>query len=214
MKNRTTIWLFVILVFILPVLGFTIMNWYTNSVQPLPVLGPVITDISGNKTLHTISDFVMTNQDGQNVSTADWKNKIVVVDFFFTHCPIVCPKLTNSIQRVQQNFKSDNGLLFNSFSVDPERDSISVLKEYTMRFELNTHNWHLLTGDKKEIYKLARNSFMVAATDGDGGPEDFIHSEKLVLIDKQKRIRGYYNGTDVTEINQLMEDIKKLKNEK
>lgn len=156
----------------------------------------------------------MTNQVGQNVSTEDWMNKIVVVDFFFTHCPIVCPKLTNSIQRVQQNFKSDNGILFNSFSVDPERDSISVLEEYTKRFALNTHNWQLLTGDKKEIYKLARNSFMVAATDGDGGPEDFIHSEKLVLIDKQKRIRGYYNGTDATAVNQLMEDIKKLKNEK
>lgn len=214
MRNRTTIWLFVILVFIIPVLGFTVMNWYANRVEPLPVLGPVTTDISGNKILHTISDFIMTNQEGQNVSTADWKNKIIVIDFFFTHCPIVCPKLTNSIQRVQQNFKSDSGILFNSFSVDPERDSISVLKEYTKRFALDTHNWHLLTGDKKEIYKLARNSFMVAATDGDGGPEDFIHSEKLVLIDKQKRIRGYYNGTDATAVNQLMEDIKKLKNEK
>ena len=214
MKNRTTIWLFVMLVFILPVLGFAVMNWYTNRVQPLPLLGPVSTDISGNKTQHSISDFVMTDQDGRKVSAETWKNKIVVVDFFFTHCPIVCPKLTNSIQTVQKNFNSDSGILFNSFSVDPERDSISVLKEYTKRFALDTHNWHLLTGDKKEIYKLARNSFMIVATDGDGGPEDFIHSEKLVLIDKQKKIRGYYSGTDAVEVNQLIADIKKLKNEK
>lgn len=202
-----------ILVFVLPVAAYAIMNWYENKVEPLPVFGPVIN--SGGKSIaHTISDFSMTNQDGLTVSTADWKNKIIVANFFFTHCPAVCPKLTNSLKNVQEKFPADTQLLFNSFSVDPVRDSAWALKQYSTRFNLDTHNWHLLTGDKKEIYKLARNSFMVVATDGDGGPEDFIHSEKLVLIDKQKRIRGYYTGTDATEVNRLIQDIKKLKNEK
>lgn len=213
MKSKSTIRLFVILVFVLPAAAYAIMNWYENKVQQLPVLGPVM-DSAGKSIAHTISDFSMTNQDGLTVSAADWKNKIVVADFFFTHCPAVCPKLTNSLKKVQESFQTDTQLLFSSFSVDPVRDSVLALKQYSARFNLDTHNWHLLTGDKKEIYKLARNSFMVVATDGDGGPEDFIHSEKLVLIDKQKRIRGYYTGTDAMEVNQLIQDIKKLKNEK
>ena len=211
MKNKATIVLFVSLVFILPVLAFTIVSCYENILQPLPVLGPV-SDNKGKKIMHTISDFSLTDQNGRLVSTADWSDKIIVVDFFFTHCPAVCPKLTKSLQKVQENFKSDTQLLFNSFSVDPVRDSVPVLREYTERFHLDTHNWHLLTGDKKEIYALARNSFMLVATDGDGGPDDFIHSEKLILIDKQKRIRGFYAGTDEIEVDQLIHDIKKLKN--
>ncbi len=212
MRSRSTIWLFAVLVFVLPFAGYAVMNWYENRMQVLPILGPA-TDTAGSRIEHTISDFVMKDQDGQTVTTADWKNRIVVANFFFTHCPAVCPKLTKSLKRVQESFKTDESLLFNSFSVDPVRDSVPVLKRYSARFSLDTHNWHLLTGDKKEIYKLARNSFMVVATDGDGGPGDFIHSEKLVLIDRQKRIRGYYTGTDDTEVNQLIQDIKKLKNE-
>ena len=211
MKNKSTIALFVSLVFVLPVLAFAIISCYENKLQPLPVLGPV-RENGGKKIMHIISDFSFTDQNGRLVSTADWNDKIIVVDFFFTHCPAVCPKLTNSLKKVQENFRSDTQLLFNSFSVDPVRDSVPVLRAYTKRFHLDTHNWHLLTGNKKEIYTLARNSFMLVATDGDGGPEDFIHSEKLVLIDKQKRIRGYYTGTDEREVDQLIHDIKKLKN--
>lgn len=211
MRDKSTILLFAGLVFVLPVLAFVIISSYENKLQELPVLGPV-SEQNGKKTLHTISDFSLTDQNGLSVSTADWKDKIIVADFFFTQCSVVCPKLTRSFKKIQESFNGDEQLLFNSFSVDPVRDSVTVLKEYTRRFNLDTRNWHLLTGEKKEIYKLARNSFMLVATDGDGGEQDFIHSERLVLIDKQKRIRGYYNGTDDKEVNQLIQDIKKLKN--
>lgn len=211
MKNRSTILLFVSLVLALPVLAFVILSWYENSLQPLPFLGPV-GESRGTKSMHTISNFSLTDQAGQLITAADWKDNIIVVDFFFTHCPAVCLRLAASFKKVQESFPSDNHLLFNSFSVDPVGDSVPVLRQYAERLHLDTHNWHLLTGDKKEIYKLARNSFMLVATDGDGGPEDFIHSEKLVLIDKQKRIRGYYTGTDDTEVNKLIHDIKRLKN--
>lgn len=200
------------MVFVLPIMAYALVDWYENKMQQLPFFGQEY-DSTGNYTAATIQDFTLTNQAGLQTSTADWKNKIVVVDFFFTHCPAVCPKLTIGLKRVQANFNPGTGLLLNSFSVDPERDSVSVLNQYSKLFALDNQNWHLLTGSKKEIYNLARNSFKVVATDGDGGPEDFIHSEKLVLIDTQKRIRGYYTGTNEAEVTRLIQDIKKLQNE-
>ena len=205
MKKRSTIGLFVMMVFILPATAWALLNLYERKMEALPIMGKTKD--------HRISDFTLTNQEGQAKSTSVWKNKIVVVNFFFTHCPVICPKMTNSLKRVSKVFENDQAVLINSFSVDPERDSAAQLKKYAGHFAINTNNWNLLTGDKREIYKLARNSFMLVATDGDGGPEDFIHSEKLVLIDKQKRIRGYYDGTSNKEAGQLINDIKKLKHE-
>lgn len=212
MSNRTTIWLFVSLVFVLPAVIYLTTDWWGEQMEKLPVLGPAI-DNAGKQATHTISDFRLTNQDGNIKSTSDWKGRIVIADFFFTHCPAICPKMTKNLKKVQESYRNDERLLFNSFTVDPERDSAAVLKAYTARFGLDTRNWSLLTGDKKDLYKLARNSFMIVATDGDGGPDDFIHSEKLVLIDRQKQIRGYYTGTDDAEIQRLIRDIQKLKNE-
>lgn len=206
MKRKKTIPLFAIMVFIIPVSAWALINWYEKKVQALPVMGKTKE--------HRIGGFRLSNQDGQVKTTADWNNKIVVADFFFTHCPVVCPKLTKSLMKIQETYKGENEIMFNSFTVDPERDSTSQLKKYVTQFNIDTHNWDLFTGDKKEIYKLARNSFMLVATDGDGGPDDFIHSENLVLIDKQKRIRGYYAGTSDKEVNQLIRDIKKLQHEK
>jgi protein SCO1 len=196
---------FVLMVFIVPLAAWALMNVYEKRVKALPVLGP-----NG----HQVSDFLLTNQDGETKGIKDWDNKIVVADFFFTHCPVICPKMTSSLKKVNRAFENDPAILINSFSVDPLRDTITQLKKYADRFNLFLANWDLLTGDKREIYKLARNSFMVVATDGDGGPDDFIHSEKLVLVDRQKRIRGYYDGTNAPDVKQLIIDIKKLKNEK
>ncbi len=118
-----------------------------------------------------------------------------------------------NMKKVQNAYNNDDKIVFTSFSVNPEADSAARLKKYVSQFNISTDNWDLLTGNKKEIYKLARNSFLVVATNGDGGPTDFIHSDKLILIDKQKRIRGYYDGTSEKETNDLIHDIKKLKNE-
>jgi len=204
MGRKFNIWLFVAIVVVLPLSVYAVVNWYERSVQALPVL------IS--KT-HTIADYRLVNQLGKESSIKNWEGKIVVANFFFTHCPSVCPKMTNNLKKVQKANVGDKNLLFVSFSVDPERDSSEQLQKFARRFNIDEGNWQLLTGSKKEIYRLARKSFQVIATDGDGGENDFIHSDQLVLIDAQKRIRGYYKGTEEKETDQLIKDIKKLENE-
>lgn len=212
MQKRFTIRTFIALVFVVPIMVYSGYLFFEQKFQKPPVYGKEVI-INGQKKQHTITAFKLINQDGILKGTEDWNRKIVVADFFFTHCPVICPKMTANLKRVQQSFSGDD-ILINSFSIDPQRDSAVQLKKYAEKFKINAANWQLLTGDKKDIYKLARNSFMIVATDGDGGPDDFIHSEKLVLIDKQKRIRGYYDGTSEKETDQLIYDIKKLKNEK
>ncbi len=118
--------------------------------------------------------------------------------------------MIRSLKRVQQVYANDPQLLINSFSVDPERDTVAQLARYASMVDIR-NNWQLITGNKKDIYKLARKSFLIVATDGDGGPDDFIHSELVVLIDKEKHIRGFYNGTDEGEVTNLLRDIKRLK---
>ena len=204
MFRKFNIWLFVTAVVILPVSVYAVVNWYEKNVERLPVLI--------NKD-HRIADFELTNQHGGITTIKDWDNKIVVADFFFTRCLSVCPKMTNSLKIVQAAATQNKDLFITSFTVDPEGDSVSRLRQYVKRFDLDESNWALLTGSKKDIYRLARKSFLVTATDGDGGPNDFIHSDLLILIDKQKRIRGYYEGTIEKEIQQLIKDIKKLENE-
>ena len=205
MFRKFNIWLFVAAVVVLPLSVFAVVNWYEKTVQKLPVL------VSKD---HRITDFKLTNQHGGTTTTKNWENKIVVADFFFTRCPSVCPKMTSSLKKVQAATANNNDVFIASFTVDPENDSTAVLQKYVNRFQINENNWHLLTGSKKDIYRLARKSFLVIATDGDGGPDDFIHSDLLILVDKQKRIRGYYEGTVEKEVQQLIKDIKKLENEK
>jgi protein SCO1/2 len=209
MKNNTTIRLFVILVFVIPVIAYLTINWYEKKFSDLPVLGPV-KNAGGQNIQHTISEFSLYSQDNRSVTLDEWNDKIVVANFFFTHCPVVCPAMVKQLKKVQDVFIDDPNILITSFSVDPERDSVA---QFAARMGVLDTNWLLLTGEKKQIYRLARNSFLVVATDGDGGPTDFIHSEKLVLIDRQKRIRGYYQGTNEKEVEQLIIDIKKLKDE-
>ncbi len=202
MGRKYNIWVFVAVVVLLPISVFGFVKLLEQRYQPLPVLGPKN---------HRISPFSFTNQNGKTLSLTDCKDKIVVANFFFTHCPSICPKMTKNLQRIQAYSGIDN-LMINSFSVDPERDSVSQLKSYAGKFNIKGE-WNLLTGNKKELYKLARKDFLITATDGDGGPNDFIHSENLVLIDKEGRIRGYYPGTNEAAVNNLIRDLKKLENE-
>ncbi len=204
MKKHSTISIFVLLVFILPASAWALLNWYEKKIQVLPVMGT-----KG----HSIGNFRLLNQDGDTITTDDWKDKIIIADFFFSHCPTICPQMTKNLKKIQSACQLNPDLSIASFTVDPERDLPAQLQQYASKYEIDTHNWNFLTGDKKEIYKLARNSFMIVATDGDGGTDDFIHSEKLVLVDGKKRIRGYYDGTSTKEVNQLIADIKKLQNE-
>ena len=201
--GKFSIWLFVAAVIVLPVTVYGVVKWYEKKFHGLQVLG---------EKGHTISDFNMINQDGEKRTIANWEGKIVVANFFFTHCPVVCPKMTKNLKKVQEAYKEDKEILINSFTVDPERDEPKKMKVFADRYEV-TEGWDFLTGDKKELYRLARKSFLIVASDGDGGPDDFIHSEMLVLVDKNKRIRGFYKGTDESQADLLINDIKKLKHE-
>jgi len=212
MKNKFYLRLFVVLVFLLPIMANFAMNWINKNYTAPPILGPV-TNEHGKIAYHTIADFSLKNQDDKEISQADWNEKVLVADFFFSHCPSVCPKMTKNLKALQRRLKDDDNFHIYSFSIDPERDSVGRLKQYVQQQEIDNHNWDLLTGSKQDIYRLARNSFMIVATDGDGGPTDFIHSEKFVLIDKHKRIRGYYEGTKESELEKLILDIKKLEHE-
>ena len=203
MNGRFTIWIFVSAVMIIPISAFYLVNWYQNKFEPLPVL---------NAEREVNISFQLTNQEGEEVRNKDLEGKIVVSDFFFTHCGSICPKMTANLKLVHEAVGSDPFVVINSFSIDPERDSVGRLKQYASRFDINGQ-WNLLTGDKRVIYQLARKRFMVDATEGDGGPNDFIHSDKFVLMDPEGRIRGYYKGTDEGEVRKLINDIEKLREE-
>jgi protein SCO1/2 len=204
MLKKNAISLIVAIVLITPITVFALVHWMEKKWSALPVL---------NGPKQQLTNLQLTNQQGQTVSLDQCKGKTVVAGFFFTHCPVICPKMTASLKKVGAAFPDNPDLLFILFSVDPARDSVPVLKRYAERFGISG-NWHLLTGDKTIIYGLACQSFAITATEGDGSESDFIHSEKLVLVDRQQRIRGYYNGTAAADVQQLIQDINKLQDEK
>jgi protein SCO1/2 len=153
------------------------------------------------------------NQNGNIITQRDYKDKIVVVDFFFTTCPSICPIMTDNMGLIQEKIKNQDQIKLLSFSVTPKIDSVAQLKKYAIEKGVKDKHWNLLTGDKKEIYKLARKSYFVVKEDGDGGPFDMIHTENFVLVDPDRRIRGYYDGTNLEEMETLWEDIQVLKQE-
>ncbi len=162
---------------------------------------------------HKIPDFELINQDGKKVSQKTFDDKIYIADFFFTTCPGICPMMTGNMAKIQEEFKNDNEILLLSHSVTPTKDSVPQLKKYALENGIGS-NWHLVTGDKKEIYDLGRKFYFVEEDLGEPkGIDDFLHTENFVLIDKKKHIRGIYNGLNRASIAQLIIDIKALKKE-
>ena len=168
-------------------------------------------EIQHVKKYHKISDFSLTNQNGKQITQGYYENQIYIADFFFTTCPSICPIMTKNMYDIQQKTMNKNVLLV-SYSVTPEIDNVDQLKKYALENKVNDNKWNLLTGDKKQIYDLARKSYLVAKNDGDGGKYDMIHTENFVLIDKEKRIRGFYDGTNNEEMDKLLKDVKILVN--
>jgi len=166
--------------------------------------------VADNTSWHTIPAFEFQAHTGEMVNLSTIHNKIVVADFFFTKCLGICPKMSSQLQRVQKEFIDDDSILLLSHTVDPERDSVETLAEYAGLYEADPTKWLFLTGSKTDLYHIARKGYFVTATEGDGSSEDFIHTEKFVLLDKSGVIRGYYDGTDSLEVNKLMTDIKIL----
>lgn len=170
---------------------------------------------------HTIGKFAFTNQNGQLISDKDYEGKIYVADFFFTTCQSICPKMTNNMAWLQNKIKNNPKVKLVSFSVTPDIDSVPVLKSYAQKKGVIDSKWNLLTGDKKEIYYLARKSFLVVKTGQPSELYDMVHTENFVLVDEQKRIRGFYDGTNldgptepgIKNVQQLWEDIQFLSQE-
>ncbi len=163
---------------------------------------------------HKISDFSLTNQEGKQVTSNDFKDKIYVTDFFFTTCPGICPKMMTNMMILQDAFIEDDEVMLLSHSVTPKRDSVPVLKAYAENKGIISDKWHLVTGVQEEIYKLGRHDYFVEENLGlEKEDDDFLHTENFVLIDKNRHIRGIYNGLNKTAINQLIADIKTLKKE-
>ena len=162
---------------------------------------------------HRISDFKLVSQMGDTITLKDVEDKIYVADFFFTTCAKICPKMTAQMKGLHDFYIDDKDIFLVSHTVYPEMDSVEVLRAYAQEYEVNPDKWVMLTGDKKEIYALARKSYFAVLTEGDGGERDFVHTENFVLIDKLQRIRGYYDGTLKNEMKRLKSDIEVLRRE-
>jgi len=194
---------------------FTLLSCHDNE-KKLPYYDtPDFTpkwDISDTKTFHQIRPFKLINQENQIFTEKDIEGKICVADFFFTTCPGICPKMTNSMTDIQKEFINDDDILLLSHSVTPEKDSVSVLKKYAHDKKIDFKRWKLLTGNKNEIYDLGRKYYFVEEDEGvKKGNDVFLHTENFILIDKQRHIRGIYNGLDPNSIQNLIREIKILK---
>ncbi len=216
MKNKLAL----IIPAILLIVGIIIAYGMIKDGRKLPIYSPAmvnpdLVDKSKQSVTknHTISNFELINQDGEVFSNSNLEGKYYVADFFFTTCPTICPDMSSQLMRVQEEYKEKNNFLIISHTVQPEVDSVSVLKEYAERYEAIPNKWIFLTGDKTVIYNLARKEYFAAITEGDGGPDDFIHTENFVLVDKEGRIRGYYDGTSEESVDQLITDISILEQE-
>ena len=163
------------------------------------------------KKYHSIADFKLINQNGDTVTQEQYAQKIYIADFFFTTCPTICPVMTANMVDIQKIIQDDDEVMLLSHSVTPEIDSVPQLKKYALEKGVIDAKWNLVTGDKKQIYELARKSYLAVLDDGDGGPYDMIHTENFILVDKERRIRGFYDGTSSDEVAQLLEDLKVLK---
>ena len=164
------------------------------------------------KKYHTIANFALVNQNGDTITQENYKNKIYIADFFFTTCQTICPKMTHNMAQIQEVIKDDPEVMLLSHTVTPDIDTVAQLKRYALQKGVIDRKWNLVTGDKKQIYNLARKSYLVAK-DVPYNPYDLVHTENFVLVDKKKRIRGFYDGTDPEAIKQLIEDLKTLKQE-
>lgn len=179
--------------------AFFTPHWYSSDAPELA-------------SFHKIPAFELTNQRGASVTSESLRGNIYIVNFFFTSCPGICPALIRSMQTVEAAYPQDPNLSLLSFSVTPDKDDVETLSKYATKMEITSPNWHLLTGNRQDIYNLGRNGYFIEEDLGIKKTDDeFLHTENLVLIDENQHIRGIYNGINKTSVNQLIKDIKVLK---
>ncbi len=210
---------FFIALTILSVIIISVMYSILDVEQPLPIYQPnridaslVDSSIQHQRKYHTIADFSLVNQNGEIITQDNYKDKIYVADFFFTTCQTICPIMTDQMHRIQEEIVNDDEVLLLSHSVTPEIDSVAQLKRYAIEKGVNDNKWNLVTGDRKQIYDLARKSYLVVKHD-DSEDYGMVHTENFALIDKDRQIRGLYNGISPASVDSLLQDIQKLKKE-
>jgi protein SCO1/2 len=203
MKNKSL--LFFIGVVLCTGLIYKGIAYFEATSTPLPVYG---------NEGHIVPEFEFTNQLGETISSEEIADQIWVVDFFFTSCPTICPKMTRNLQSVHDIIRNEEDIKILSFTVDPKRDTPERLKSYAEQYRANHDSWYFLTGDKTKLYRLGNKGFLISATEAPGDELDFIHSENIVLVDRGQKIRGYYKGTDPASMKALLNDINKLKRNK
>ncbi len=213
----------VIIVGIIAIIGIITAYMMTkpSDEKALPIINPIdVNEEMVDRDLvrqgfgHKIGLFSFTDQTNQAYGLKDVKGKVFVAEYFFTNCGTICPKMTAQMERVQQRFNGNNELKILSFTVDPTNDTVARMAEYAKLHKVNNKQWHFLTGTQEELYRIARRYFFIlkpaeVKNQGDVG-SDFIHTNNFVLVDKQQRIRGYYDGTSEKEVDQLMKDIERL----
>jgi protein SCO1/2 len=203
-------------------LCFTLCTFFAgctdgNNGKKLPILGrkniqeiDLNGSITYDTTFHTIADFLFVNQDSNMVTNETFKDKIYVADFFFTTCPTICPIMKTQMLRVYSYFEDNDQLMFLSHTIDPEYDTVALLHDFANRLGVSSARWHFVTGRKEDIYTIGQNSYMVTAMEDEDEPGGYLHSGAFILVDKDRRIRGLYDGTDEKQVNRLINDIPKL----
>ncbi len=188
--------------------------------KKLPVLGhkkieniEVDGEIKADTTYHTVPDFEFVDQDGSIITEGTFADKIYVSDFFFTTCPTICPTMKAQMLRVYEKYIDNDEVGFLSHTIDPKHDSVAVLHDFAEKLGIESSKWHFVTGDKDEIYEQGMKGYMVTAGEDDSAPGGFIHSGAFILVDKDRRIRGIYDGTVEADVNQLMDDMQLLLSE-
>jgi len=212
---KQTVILFIVL--FVPVVGYFLLKTGTNHYKALPIFGEKYTEttiVKGKERedtiYHRVTGINFQDQQNQTINDSVLAGKIKIVNFFFTTCKTICPKMSTQMERVQKRVQTIDEIQILSFTVNPEIDNVAALATYAAAHHAINTKWHFLTGPKKEIYDLARRGYLVTALQGDGGPDDFIHTEMFVLVDHQNRIRGYYDGTTAKTVDSLIDDIKVL----
>ncbi|MCF6298013.1 MAG: SCO family protein [Flavobacteriaceae bacterium] len=214
-SKSTLIFLFFFILVVFPIIYFLV-----KPKSELPVYNPIDVnprlvddEVRHIKRGHKVGNFDLINQNGKIITQDSFKNKIYVADFFFTRCQTICPIMAINMANLQENYKDDSEIKFLSHSVTPVIDSVSVLRTYANEKGAIDGKWEITTGEKKQIYALARKSYFAVLDEGDGGDQDFIHTEQFILIDKKGQIRGFYDGTDKSEVERIYKDIEILKKE-
>jgi protein SCO1 len=168
---------------------------------------------AGDTVYHTVPEFSFVDQNGITCTRQRMNNKITIVDYFFTTCGSICPVMKTQMKRVYQEFFQDSEIMFLSHTVDPETDSIAVLHEFANRLGIDYGKWFFVTGEKKQLYEMARKGYLLDAAEGSGDENDFIHTQNFALVDKEFHLRGFYDGTDSADINRLIREIRLLQQE-